>query len=36
MLEKLRNALKFVLLSMGVSAPDKKPSKPAPGPAPKA
>jgi hypothetical protein len=30
MLKKLRDALKFVLMSMGVSTPEKKTPKPAP------
>ena len=33
MLEKLRQALKFALMSMGISTPEKKtPVKPAPKP----
>jgi len=28
MLEKLCNALKFVLMSMGISTPEKKPARP--------
>jgi hypothetical protein len=32
MLDKLRNGLKFLMMSMGISSPAKKPASPAPKP----